>query len=81
MPDQVIKVKVSAGSRMEKVEALADGSFKVWVRQVAEKGKANVRVLELLAEHFHLAKSAVELVKGTTSRDKLVRLAQAPVTP
>jgi uncharacterized protein (TIGR00251 family) len=74
MSARLLKVKVSAGSRMEKVEALADGSYKVWVRQVAEKGKANTRVLELLAEHFQVAKSGVELVKGATSRDKLIRL-------
>jgi uncharacterized protein (TIGR00251 family) len=74
MADRLIKVKVSAGSRMEKVEVLADGSCKVWVRQVAEKGKANACVLKLLAEHFGVAKSGVEVVKGATSRDKLIRV-------
>ena len=36
-----------------------------------EKGKANERVRELLAEHFKIPKSRIFLVSGATFREKV----------
>ena len=66
-----IKVKVVPRARQEKVEQLPDGSYKVWVRAVPEKGKANERVAELLAEHLGLSKSSVQLERGQASPRKV----------
>lgn len=74
MPERIINAKVTAGAKMEGVEELADGAFKVRVRPKAEKGKANARVLELLAAHFGTAKSNVTLVRGASHREKLIRI-------
>ncbi|MDE2038084.1 MAG: DUF167 domain-containing protein, partial [Patescibacteria group bacterium] len=44
----LIKVKVAADARAEKVVKKADDLFVVSVREPAERGEANERVLELL---------------------------------
>jgi uncharacterized protein (TIGR00251 family) len=74
MPEKIIKVKVTPGARTESVEEVEDGVFKVRVRVKAEKGKANARVIELLGEHFAVSRSKVILVRGASSRDKVIRI-------
>lgn len=59
-----ISVKVITRARREKAERQADGSFKVWVRAAPEKGKANERVLSLLAEELGIKKSALKMTSG-----------------
>lgn len=69
-----LKVKVIAGSRQRKIEELSDGSLKVHLTAVREKGKANEQLVELLAKHYHVAKSRVEIVKGNLTSQKVVEI-------
>lgn len=71
MSDSLIRVKVTAGARIEGVEEIESGVLKVKVNQVAEKGKANIRVAQLLAEHFSTPITRVFLKSGATSREKV----------
>lgn len=48
--------------------------YKVLVCAPPEKGKANKRVVELLAEYFSVSKSNVKIVKGRTSKTKVVEV-------
>jgi uncharacterized protein (TIGR00251 family) len=56
------------------VETLANGRsvVKVRVRAVAEGGKANRAVTELLAKALHVPKASVRLLSGATSRLKQI---------
>ncbi len=56
------------------VERLGDGSLIVYVRQPAVDGKANTALIELLAEHFGVPKTSVTIVRGHTSRNKIVEV-------
>lgn len=69
-----IVVHIRPGAREVKVEEVASGEYKAWVRAIPERGKANEELIELLAEHFHVAKSAVRIVLGKTAREKLVEI-------
>ncbi len=71
MKERIIKVKVSAGAKIEKLEEIAPDVFKVRVSAPPEKGKANARVAELLAEYFKVPMSRVLLVAGQTYREKV----------
>ncbi len=51
-----------------------NGRLKVAVTQVAEKGKANDAVLDVLVEALGMRASQVELVAGLTNREKMVRI-------
>ena len=69
-----LRVKVNAGAQSESVRQLSDGSYQVRTRAPATKGKANRRVLELLADHLGLHTDEIEIVAGQTSPIKHVKL-------
>lgn len=68
-----ITVKAHPGARKEQV-VCEDGIYKVAVNVAPENGKANKRVCELLAEHFGVKKSAVRVLQGETSRNKVIEI-------
>ncbi len=69
-----IKVKVKPGSKREEVKELSPDYLEVRVSAPPEKGKANERVIELLAKHYGVRKSAVRIIRGETSREKLIEI-------
>lgn len=73
---QTIQVKVTPGASREEVrlEVGEDGVevYRVYVRAVAEDGKANKAVIEALAGHFGVAKREVEILRGGSGRKKVV---------
>lgn len=89
----VLKVRAAPGASRERVVGVHGDALKVAVQAPPEKGKANQRIVALLAEAFGVATRDIELLGGATSRDKrfLVRglsedearkrLAQAGSTP
>ncbi len=70
----------AAKDTLEGAEALADGRvvLKARVRAVPEKGAANKALEALLAKALGLAKSAVSVESGQTSRLKTVLVAGEP---
>lgn len=68
-----IKVRVIPRAKKEKVEEFGEG-LKIYVAAPALEGKANKRVLEVLALHLEIKKSSLTIVKGKTSRDKIVEV-------
>ena len=69
-----IRVKVNAGSRSESVRLLEAGFYQVRTRAPAEDGRANARVLELLAEEFGVPVRRIRIVTGHTRPLKLVEV-------
>ena len=69
--DKILSVRVSAGAKSEKVEEVSPGVFRVRTNMAPEKGRANERVRELLAEHLGVSRMSVYLKSGHTSRDKI----------
>lgn len=69
-----ITVRVKPGSRKGPLVEPADDYFTVYVQQRAVDGQANAAVIDLLAQHFGVPKSRVEIVRGHTSRTKVVRI-------
>lgn len=55
-------------------DAMDDGSIKLRVAAVPEKGKANAEVVRFLAAEFKVPRTAVEIVAGETSHTKQVRI-------
>jgi len=69
-----IKVKVKPGSKKDEIKKIHGDFYEVRVVAVPEKGKANKRVIELLAKHFKTAKSRVKLIKGKNSKEKIFEI-------
>ena len=66
-----VKVKAKPKAKKEGVKKLSEELLEVRVNAPPEKGKANERIRELLAEYFKVPKSKVKLVKGETSKEKI----------
>jgi uncharacterized protein (TIGR00251 family) len=70
-----LRVKViPKSSRDEIAGELEDGTWKIKVTAAPERGKANAAVCGLLATHFKVSKSRVEVVSGHTSSLKQIRI-------
>lgn len=67
-----VTVKPQAGS--DEVKKISDGEYLVSVRAPARDGKANEALIELLAEHFSVRKSAIRIARGETARKKLLEI-------
>ena len=65
---------VPRSAKSEVVGTMADGTLKVRVAAVPEKGKANAAVCAVLAAHYAVPPSAVTIVSGHTASLKLVRV-------
>jgi len=69
-----IRVKVNAGSSSEGVRLLEPGFYQVRTRAPAQDGKANTRVLELLAGEFDVGADRVRIITGHGKPLKLVEI-------
>jgi uncharacterized protein (TIGR00251 family) len=69
-----VALRVTPRGGRDGIETLADGRcvMKVRVRAIAEGGKANRAVTELLAKALGVPKAKVRLLSGATSRLKQV---------
>ena len=66
----VLPVRAVAGARQSKIAGEQDGALKVCVTQVAEKGKANKAIVNVMSKALKLKKSQLELISGQTSPQK-----------
>jgi len=69
-----ISVKVIAKAKQEKVVSLPNGTWKIWVRALPERGRANERIKELLAAYFHRPKVNIRIIQGQRSANKLIEI-------
>ncbi len=69
-----ISVSVKPQAKNESVKKLSASEYQVSVHAAAHEGKANRAVMELLAEHFRVPKSAVKIVRGETARKKIISI-------
>ncbi|WP_068091970.1 DUF167 domain-containing protein [Novosphingobium rosa] len=68
-----LALRVTPGARSEGLE-VADGRLLAKVRAKPEDGKANAAVIDLVAQGLGVAPSRLTLLRGATSRDKLLGL-------
>lgn len=68
-----LALRVTPGAKREAV-VIEDGRLTVKVRAKPEDGKANAAVIALVAVALGEAPSRIELLRGATSREKLLRI-------
>ena len=74
---QKIAVTVKPNAKKAEVTKLSDAEYRVAVRPPAQDGKANEAVIDLLADYFGIAKSAVTIIRGHSSRHKLLEVGRS----
>lgn len=68
------QVKVVPRSSRCSVEKLGDGRLKVKLNAPPVKGAANIQLIEVLADYFHVKKGHITLISGLGSSKKIVEI-------
>jgi uncharacterized protein (TIGR00251 family) len=69
-----IDVHLQPGAKRSEILGFRGDVLYAKVTAVAEKGKANQALLELVADTFGVPKSAIAIVRGQTSRNKVIAI-------
>ncbi|MDX1916460.1 MAG: DUF167 domain-containing protein [Rickettsiaceae bacterium] len=77
--NQIIEIKLTPKASSNKIGEIrknVEGRevLNVYVTAVPENGRANIALVALLSKHYKIPKSSVRIIRGHTSRIKLVEL-------
>jgi uncharacterized protein len=74
LKEVTIEVQVQPKSSRDEIGRFQDGRIKVKVTSAPEGGKANERLKEIIAKALGISKSSVKIIRGETSRLKILRI-------
>lgn len=75
MHEFTVSAEVRAGAKKrELIYDTARKTFVIRTPKPPEDGKANKDVVDMLAEHFNLPKSAISILRGATSKKKIIKI-------
>lgn len=69
-----INVRVIPRARQNKIDIDENGIYRVHITAVPVDGAANDAVIRALADFFSVPKSYIKIIRGATSRNKVVEL-------
>lgn len=69
-----ISVTVRPNSKSAAITKVSESEYRAAVDEPARDGKANRALVDLLARHLGIAKSTIKIVRGHSSRRKIVEL-------
>lgn len=69
----ILEVKVIPGARKNLYKEEAAG-VKIYLTAPPVEGRANEALCDFLAEHFDVRVSAIEIIKGLKSRNKVINI-------
>lgn len=69
-----ITIRVKPNARKNEIKPLGENKYLVSVTAPPVDGRANDKVIELLAEYFDRPKRAITILRGATSKGKIVEI-------
>ena len=69
-----ISIRVKPNARKNEVVLLPDGRYQVSVTVPPVDGKANEKVIDLLADYFGKPKRSITIVRGGSGKEKIVEV-------
>lgn len=69
-----IAVRLTPKARADEIVGAGEGVLSVRVRAPAVEGRANAALCRVLAKRLHIAAGRVTIVKGASSRRKMVQI-------
>jgi len=72
----LMHIKTIPNSKRVGIKKLDNNMYSVMLDKPAVDGKANSRLIEVLADYFDVPKSTVEIVKRFRNRDKILNITQ-----
>lgn len=70
----LIRVKTFPNSKKEEIIEKGEGRFYVYVKEKAEEGRANERMLEVLATHLKTTPKKLVITRGSKTPNKFVKV-------
>ena len=70
----LINVHVTTNAKEAKVTKVDEKNYEVRIDERAIEGRANKRLIEILSRHFGIPMSRIMIIRGRSSRDKLVQI-------
>ncbi len=67
-----INIRVIPRARRNAVESAPDGTLRVYTTAAPADGDANAAVIKMLARHLDVPKTSIKIIRGLTSRDKVI---------
>ena len=71
----ILSVKVKPRSKKPRIEQGSDGSLTVYLAAAPVDGHANEELIAVLAKHYGVKKSMVQIKSGLSSRKKIIEIA------
>jgi len=72
-----IYVKVAPRSAKNEVIKISEGEYKARITALPVDNRANEMLVELIADHFGVAKSSVKILSGKTAKIKLLEIGKS----
>jgi len=69
-----ILIKAKPGAREESIQQIDEDHYIVSVKEPPIQGRANSAIIKVLAQHFNLSQSAIKIVSGYASRNKIIEI-------
>ena len=69
-----ITVSVKTNARKNEVEQTGEASYRISVTAPPVDGKANEKIIELLARHFGKPKRCISILRGESSKQKVIEI-------
>ena len=67
-----VRIRVKTAAKEDGVALLRDGRLAVAVTEQAKAGRANERVIQLVAKHFKVPTKSIRIVRGHTTPNKVL---------
>ncbi len=71
--ERIVEVKVVPNAKRNEIKD-EEGRFKVYITAPPVDGKANKLLIKILAKHFGVKKSNVNIIRGEKSRNKIIQI-------
>lgn len=68
----IYKIRTQPNAKESKI--IIGNPIRVYTTAVPADGKANESVIKLLSDYFGIAKSKIKIIRGETSRDKIIEI-------
>jgi uncharacterized protein (TIGR00251 family) len=72
-----LEILVQPRASRAKIGPMHDGRIKIWVTAPPVDGEANAAVIELVSKQLGVARGAIEVIAGASSRRKTLRVTGA----
>jgi len=70
----LINIKIFPSSGKQKIIKIDESNYKIYLKQVPEKNKANLELIDALAKYFNISKNEIIIKHGLKSRKKLIEI-------